>query len=117
MYYNRRGQKNNINFIICYEGYQKLQEEWEYIEDPTFSRSIGSFVCMTCSRFDYANQASCVNPLLQLTSKTYFSWTTFNTFMRVLKKKQTFVFIKNLIKIQKPHEKITLNYRENFKED
>ena len=42
-----------------YEGYQKLQEEWEYIEDPTFSRSIGSHVCMTCSRFDYASQASC----------------------------------------------------------
>ena len=39
--------------------YQKLLEKWEYIEDPTFSRSIGSFVCMTCSKFDYSSQASC----------------------------------------------------------
>ena len=36
-----------------------LQEEWEYIEDPTYSRSIGSHVCITCSKFDYTNQASC----------------------------------------------------------
>ncbi len=36
--------------------YHKLQEEWEYIEDPTYSRSIGSHVCMTCSKFNYANQ-------------------------------------------------------------
>ena len=39
--------------------YHKLQEEWEYIEDPTYSRSIGSHVCMTCSKFDYSSQASC----------------------------------------------------------
>ncbi len=37
----------------------KLQEEWEYIDDPTYSRSIGSHVCMTCSKFDYSTQASC----------------------------------------------------------
>ena len=36
----------------------KLQEEWDYIEDPTYSRSIGSHVCMTCSKFDYSSQAS-----------------------------------------------------------
>ena len=41
------------------ERYHKLQEEWEYIEDPTYSRSIGSHVCMTCSKFDYSNEASC----------------------------------------------------------
>ncbi len=39
--------------------YHKLQEESEYIEDPTYSRSIGSHVCMTCSKFDYSSQASC----------------------------------------------------------
>ena len=39
--------------------YQNLQEEWEYIEDPTYSKSIDSHVCITCSRFDYTNQASC----------------------------------------------------------
>ena len=37
----------------------KLQEDWEYIEDPTFQRSLGSHVCMTCSKFDYSSQASC----------------------------------------------------------
>ena len=42
-----------------FESYHKLQEEWEYIEDPTFSRSIDSHVCMTCSKFDYSSQASC----------------------------------------------------------
>ena len=36
----------------------KLKEEWEYIEDPTYSRSIGSHVCMTCSKFEYTSQAS-----------------------------------------------------------
>ena len=42
-----------------FEGHHKLQEKWEYIEDPTYSRSIGSHVCMTCSKFDYSSQASC----------------------------------------------------------
>ena len=42
-----------------FESYRKLQEEWEYIEDTTFSRLIGSYVCMTCSKFDYVGQASC----------------------------------------------------------
>tara|TARA_B100001778_G_scaffold291708_1_gene261902 strand:+ start:128 stop:397 length:270 start_codon:yes stop_codon:yes gene_type:complete len=41
------------------ERYRILQEDWEYIDDPTYSRSIGSHVCMTCSNFDYTSQASC----------------------------------------------------------
>ena len=41
------------------ERYHMLQEEWEYIEDPTYSRSIGSHVCITCSKFEYSSQASC----------------------------------------------------------
>ena len=45
------------------EEYPRLQEEWEYIEDPTYSRSIGSHVCMTCSEFDYTSQASCGSTL------------------------------------------------------
>ena len=40
------------------KGNQMLQEEWEYIDDPTYSRSIGSHVCITCSKFDYTSQAS-----------------------------------------------------------
>ena len=42
-------------FEICH----KSQEEWEYIEDPTYSRSISSHVCMTCSKFNFFCQASC----------------------------------------------------------
>ncbi len=38
--------------------YHKIHEEWEYIEHPTYSRSIGSHVCMTCSKFDYLSQES-----------------------------------------------------------
>ena len=38
--------------------YHKLQEEWEYIDEPTYSKSIGSHVCMTCSKFDYSSKAS-----------------------------------------------------------
>ena len=45
--------------LSFFEKYHKSQEEWEYIEDPTYSRSIGSHVCMTCSKFDYFSQASC----------------------------------------------------------
>ena len=51
--------KKLITLPASVKRFHKLQEEWEYIEDPTFSRSIGSHVCMTCSRFDYASQASC----------------------------------------------------------
>ena len=40
------------------EKHHKLEKEWEYIEDPTFSRSIGSHVCMTCSKFDYTITAN-----------------------------------------------------------
>ena len=42
-----------------YERYHKLKGEWDYIEDPTYSRSIDSHVCMTCSKFDYASKESC----------------------------------------------------------
>ena len=42
-----------------FKRYHKPQEEWDYIEDPTYSRSIGSHVCMTCSKFDYSSQESC----------------------------------------------------------
>ena len=41
-----------------FERYHMFQEEWEYIDEPTYSRSIGSHVCMTCSKFDYSSQAS-----------------------------------------------------------
>ena len=40
------------------KSHHKEQEKWEYIEDPTYSRSIGSHVCMTCSKFDFTIKAS-----------------------------------------------------------
>ena len=43
--------------------YHILKGEWDYIEDPTYSRSIDSHVCMTCSKFDYSIQASCASIL------------------------------------------------------
>ena len=55
--------KKIVAFPSLFEEYHKLKEEWEYIEDPTYSRSIGSHVCMTCSRFDYSSQASCASIL------------------------------------------------------
>ena len=45
--------------LSLFERYHMLQEEWEYIEDPTYSKSISSHVCMTCSKFDYSSKASC----------------------------------------------------------
>ena len=41
-----------------FERYHGLQEEWEYIDDPTYSKSIGSHVCMTCSKFDYSSKVN-----------------------------------------------------------
>ena len=41
-----------------FEKYHELLEESEYIEDPSYSRSIRSHVCMTCSKFNYSSQAS-----------------------------------------------------------
>ena len=40
------------------ENNYKIQEECEYVEDATYSRSIDSHVCMTCSLFDYTSHAS-----------------------------------------------------------
>ena len=45
--------------LSLFERYHMLQEEWEYIEDPTYSRSISSHVCITCSKFDYSSKAIC----------------------------------------------------------
>ena len=58
MYYKEMVRKIAV-LPSLFERHHKLQEEWEYIEDPTYSRSIGSHVCITCSRFDYTSQASC----------------------------------------------------------
>ena len=51
--------KKLVSAPSLFERHHKFQEEWEYIDDPTYSRSIGSHVCMTCSKFDYSSQASC----------------------------------------------------------
>ena len=50
--------KKKVAAFSLFERDRKLHEKWEYIEDPTYSRSIGSHVCITCSKFDYSSQAS-----------------------------------------------------------
>ena len=42
-----------------FDRHHNSQEEWDYIDDPTYCRSIGSHVCITCSKFDYLSQANC----------------------------------------------------------
>ena len=74
-----------------------LKEEWEYIDDPTYSRSIGSHVCMTCSKFDYTSQASCVSILFcNWHQKLIFHGQHLTHSCELYKKKQTSVFIKKL---------------------
>ncbi len=51
--------KEIISAPSFFERYHKLQEAWEYIENPTYSKSICSHVCMTCSKFDYSSKESC----------------------------------------------------------
>ena len=51
--------KKIVRTPLAFERDHIIREEWDYIEEPTFSRSIGSHVCMTCSKFDYSNQSSC----------------------------------------------------------
>ena len=49
--------KKIITSPTLFESNHRPKVEWEYIEDPTYSKSIGSHVCMTCSKFDYSRQA------------------------------------------------------------
>ena len=80
-----------------FERYQKLKEEWEYIEDPTYSRSIGSHVCMTCSKFDYSSQASCGSILCcNYHQKLIFHGQHLTHSCELYEKKQTLVFTKKL---------------------
>ena len=51
--------QNKTSSPFLLEMHHKLQEEWENIEDPSYSRSIKSHVFMTCSKFDYSSEASC----------------------------------------------------------
>ena len=54
MHYWGYGQRITASPSLI-ERYHKLQEEWKYIDDSTFSRSIDSYHWMTCSKFDYSN--------------------------------------------------------------
>ena len=58
MYYTMSKKQLSLAPTIFERNYQS-QEDWEYIDDPTYTRSIGSHVCITCSRFDYICDASC----------------------------------------------------------
>ena len=57
MYYKEMVRKIAV-LPSLFERYHKLKEEWEYIEDPTYSRSIGSHIFMYYSKFDYSSQES-----------------------------------------------------------
>ena len=93
-----------------FERYHKLQEEWEYIDDPTYSRSIGSHVCMTCSKFDYSIQASCGAILYcNWHQKLIFHGKQLTHSRELYQKKQTSVFIKNLITFHNQHDKLKFN--------
>ena len=48
--------KRILGGLSLLEMQNKYQEIWEYIEDPTYSRSIDSHVCITCSKFNYFNE-------------------------------------------------------------
>ena len=90
-----------------FERHNKLQEEWENIEDPTYSRSIGSHVCITCSRFDYTSQASCGSILYCIWhQKLIFQGQYLTHYCDHYQKKQTSVFKKNFISHHKPHDKL-----------
>ena len=77
--------------------YHKLKEEWEYLEDPTYSRSIGSHVCMTCSKFDYSSQVSCGSILCcNWHQKLIFHGQHLTHSCELYQKKLTSVYIKKL---------------------
>ena len=79
------------------EGYYEFQEEWEYIEDPTYSRSIGSHVCMTCSKFDYSSQVSFDSILCcNWHQKLIFQGQHLTHSCEFYKKQQTSVFIQKI---------------------
>ena len=78
------------------EKYRRLNQGWEYIEDPTYSRSIGSHVCMTCSKFDSRSKTNdgsifCCN----WHKKLICNGQHLTHSCELYQKKQTLVLIKN----------------------
>ena len=51
MYSVRKTVSNSSVFENC-----RSQKDWGFIEEPTYSKSIGSHVCITCTEFDYSIQ-------------------------------------------------------------
>ena len=93
-----------------FERSNKLQEEREYIEDLTYSQSIGSHVCITCSRFDYTSQASCGSILYCIWhQKLIFQGQRLTHSCDHFQKNQTSVFKKNFISHPKLHDKLKFN--------
>ena len=85
-----------------FEKYHNPQEEWEYIEDPTYSRSIGSHVCMTCSKFDYSSQSSFGSILCcNWHQKIIFQGEHLTHSCELYQKKTNFVIHKKLTQISK----------------
>ena len=85
-----------------FKGYYKFQEDWEYIDEPTYSRSISSHVCMTCSKFDYSSQASFGSILCcNWHQKLIFQGEHLTHSCELYQKKTNFVIHKKLTQISK----------------
>ena len=100
-----------------FERYRKLQKKLEYIEDPTYSKSIGSHVCMTCSKFDYSTQEGCAAILCcNWHQKLIWDGQHLTHSCERYQKKVNFLIKKNMITNIKPHDKLKFNKKENLQE-
>ena len=90
-----------------FEKYHKFQEECKYIEDSTYSRSIGNHDCMTWSEFYYSSQVSCGWIFVVTGIKNLFGTVNIKLIhLSSIRKKKTSVLIKNLFTNIKPHDKL-----------
>jgi len=79
------------------ERYYMTQEDWDYLEDPTYQPSCGNMVCMTCKKFTYSNHASCGAILCcNLHKKLIFHGEHLTHACELYEKKASFSIIKKL---------------------
>jgi len=79
-----------------------VQEEWEYLEDPTYQLSLGSMVCMNCKKFSFTNNASCGSLLYcNFHKKLIFHGEHLTHSCEIYKKRGNFGIDKKMIKISK----------------
>ena len=79
-----------------------IQEEWEYLEDPTYQLSLGSMVCMNCNKFSFTNSATCGSLLFcNFHKKLIFHGEHLTHSCEIYKKKNNYKFQKKMIKTSK----------------